>query len=495
MEQKTYTTKDYEDRPIELSSFWRVFLQNIWILVLAGLLAAVLAGAHCHFATTSYYTADAKFLISGMKLTAVDGEMLYVPDITSGSTNGAAFAENTPAMIAGNRTTEKVLGVLQDKDPDRYADLTGGAIGTMWKITVEKQIVTVSVHHRDPQTVMDVAAALMDILPAQLETYYGIDGTYTEDRVVGVATPLNHVTEEDLRYVGPDTFRVALIAGLITALAVYAILWIGTYVGRRIDSETDLTRNFTLPVIGCIPVQKKSVPPSPHDLWHHRAPYTVAVAYERLRTRFLHSENEEKTRVCGVTSPTVDPDKAWVTAHLAVSLAMIGQKVLLVDADLRCPAQQEIFHVAASTRGLSDLLAAACSYEELDVLNGDCPTLRMLPAGTHRQNPAELLASDGMKQFLSRAREEYDVILLDLPPVLEVSDAGIVSNLVTDMILTVRAEKTDCRTVAASLDALATFKAPVKGFVLSNVSVGGNRFYEHSYTKQISASCKDASDD
>src|SRR5206468_3298043 len=106
--------------------------------------------------------------------------------------------------------------------------------------------------------------------------------------------------------------------------------------------------------------------------------------------------------------------KSTVTTNLAISLAQGGRKVLLVDTDMRRPNVHKLFGIKEGL-GLSDILAVGETGKEYNILP-DYPTLRILAAGTKRKNPAELLMSNAFKDLIARAREEYDIVLLDCPP-------------------------------------------------------------------------------
>jgi non-specific protein-tyrosine kinase len=141
-----------------------------------------------------------------------------------------------------------------------------------------------------------------------------------------------------------------------------------------------------------------------------------------------------------VTSPHPQDGKTTVAANLAVVMAQMGRRVLLVDADLRYPKLHNIFGYNASP-GLSTCLQHDHFADSViaPVLE---PTLSLVPAGPCPPNPSELLGSEGMRRFIDLARACYDVIILDTPPLLAVSDALVASDLVDGVLLVLRSGAT-----------------------------------------------------
>ena len=105
----------------------------------------------------------------------------------------------------------------------------------------------------------------------------------------------------------------------------------------------------------------------------------------------------------------------------------------------------------------------------------------MIVGGHEPPNPAELLASDNMKDLIQYARENYDVVFVDLPPVGMVTDAGVIGNLVTGYVLVVRASYSDRREVQSSLDTMEALGAPMIGFVLNDVDIKGTMYHNRYY--------------
>jgi capsular exopolysaccharide synthesis family protein len=187
-----------------------------------------------------------------------------------------------------------------------------------------------------------------------------------------------------------------------------------------------------------------------------------------------------------MTSAYVSAGKSLIISNVAVSFAQMNKKVLLIDGDLRCPVLHKIFNLDNKVQGMSDVLAGLCSYEDLYRRNGGYENLNIITSGKIPPNPAELLASDNMKAFMDTVKEEYDVILIDLPPVCEVSDAGIIYDLVTGYTFVVRSGYSDRRMINLAVETMEGFGANLSGFILNDIDIKSGDYYKNKYYSSYS---------
>jgi succinoglycan biosynthesis transport protein ExoP len=160
-----------------------------------------------------------------------------------------------------------------------------------------------------------------------------------------------------------------------------------------------------------------------------------AEAFKTLRANLLMSHTDTPRKVFLVTSPHHKDGKTTIAANLAVVLAQMERRVLLVDADLRNPAMHTIFE-RGMPPGLSDLLLTEAYSEGLAAYD---ERLTVVIAGSHPPNPSELLSSHRMQRFINYARTDYDAVVIDSPPLLAFSDALVLSTLVDGVVLVLRA--------------------------------------------------------
>lgn len=178
---------------------------------------------------------------------------------------------------------------------------------------------------------------------------------------------------------------------------------------------------------------------SPALCYYHRPGSREAESYRSVRTTLFVAMNAAE-QLIQVSSPEPGDGKSTTAANLAVAIAQSGKKVLLIDCDLRRPTQHAIFRVPQEI-GVTDVLLKEIDWENA-VRSTPIEGLSLMTAGLCPENPAEVLSTGSLPQMLRQARQQFDIILVDSPPVLAVSDPCIVSPHVDGMLLVVRMQKT-----------------------------------------------------
>lgn len=195
--------------------------------------------------------------------------------------------------------------------------------------------------------------------------------------------------------------------------------------------------------------------------------FAVSEAYKLLRANLLFAlPDEGKSRVVGITSSSPREGKSTTALNLSYMLAKAGKKVLLLETDMRLPSIARRMDLAQSP-GLSNLLAGISSMKEVIQDSGLHEKLKIMAAGDLPPNPSELLGSKRMKAVIEVLSSAFDFVMLDLPPVTEVSDAVVASRLVDGVILVVRQNYTDRRLLDESVRQLKYVDAKILGFVMT----------------------------
>lgn len=206
---------------------------------------------------------------------------------------------------------------------------------------------------------------------------------------------------------------------------------------------------------------------------------TTAEAYRTLRTSLLYTVAVDPPKVVVLTSPGPQEGKSTTCANLGVVLAQADKKVLVVDCDLRKPVVHKIFGLR-NVQGVVNVLVGERDLQE--VWQDSIPGLKVVTVGPIPPNPAELLGSKRFAKFLERAREEFDYVLLDAPPMEPVSDPTIVASQGDGALLVIDAQKTRKAAVRRSMRSLKAVGANVLGTVMNNAKVSGKRgYYKQAY--------------
>ena len=295
---------------------------------------------------------------------------------------------------------------------------------------------------------------------------------------------------------------VGIVVGILLGAGIaYMIENLNTSIRRRSDMES-LLRIPGLAVIprmtanglkGARPVGRIAAwrtgakPPRAADglITASNLGSSSAEAYRTLRTNLLFSQVTRRLKTIVITSTSPGDGKTTVSTNLSVTFAQQGLRVLLIDCDLRRPRVHQVFGLPRSP-GLTELVMEYSPAEDVIVptpVNG----LFMLPAGGLPPNPAELLGGLRMRGLLETLAKDFDLVVLDSPPVLAASDSAILGAMADGVLMVVRAGQTDRDAARAALKQLATVGARVVGAVLNDPDASVPQYAEfYEYTSSSS---------
>lgn len=205
----------------------------------------------------------------------------------------------------------------------------------------------------------------------------------------------------------------------------------------------------------------------------------AAEAYRSLRTNISLSQVDRPIQTLLVTSCVPREGKSTTVANLGVTFAMAQKKVLIIDADLRRPILHRLFGIP-NTQGLTHTLSDTVEFER--VFN---PTpianLWVVTCGIIPPNPSELLGSQKMKVFLERAKQQFDMILLDSPPISSLADASVLGAIVDGVLFIVKVNMANRDLIKKAKEQLETVGANIIGVALNDVDVKRDGYYRYYY--------------
>lgn len=204
-------------------------------------------------------------------------------------------------------------------------------------------------------------------------------------------------------------------------------------------------------------------------------PFAIKEAYSAIRTNLMFTSRGETCPVYAVTSSGPSEGKTTNCVNLAVSFAQMEKRVLLIDADLRKPTVNKYFGVSCGD-GLSEFLAGM--QNEVNLRHTNIKNLAILTGGKCPPNPAELLSCSKMKELLDFFKQHFDCIFIDTPPVELVTDASVISEVVTGYIFVVKNGSSDRGTLKHSISILEYVNAKVIGFLLNDVNQKDGRYFK-----------------
>ncbi len=216
----------------------------------------------------------------------------------------------------------------------------------------------------------------------------------------------------------------------------------------------------------------------------------ISEAYRTLRTNIEFSNIDDNINSILVTSSGLQEGKSITAANLALSVAETGKKVLLIDCDLRKPSLHKKFNIS-NNKGISNLLIG--QFKFADVAQRYTENLYILTSGTLPPNPSEMLSSKKMKIFLDEAKNNFDFIILDTPPVIAVTDAQVLSSMVGGVLLVIAAGQAEIAGTQKAKELLELVKANIVGVVLNKAQSSSSKnyaFYQYYYGEGYSKAGK-----
>lgn len=280
--------------------------------------------------------------------------------------------------------------------------------------------------------------------------------------------------EEPVR---PQTLRNTALAALVGIFLAVGIVFALDFLDDTIKSPDWITTQTKLPVIGTIQTFDPKAG-DPVALISPRSPVTES--FRSLRTNVRYASVDHPLRVLLVTSPTPEDGKTTVAINLAVVIAQSGNRSVLIDADLRRPRIHKVLGLD-NRQGLSGLF-----IQNPTTLNGALQqtrleALKVLPSGGTPPTPSELLGSQKMKEILDSIASEAEMIVVDTPPVLSVTDAAVLSPLVDGMLLVVKMGTTKQSALLQAVEQLQQVNARILGVVVNGVNPKKSHYYYRNY--------------
>jgi len=293
--------------------------------------------------------------------------------------------------------------------------------------------------------------------------------------------------------VGPRR-KLNILFGAILGLALgIGVVLLMEYMDTSLKNIHDIEQFLNLPVLGLIPAidqddvengnaYNSNIASSIANrlISHHLPKSPISETYRILRTNLQFLRPDQPLKVILVTSSGPSEGKTTTASNLAITMAQVGTKTLIVDGDLRRPMVSGVFGVPQDP-GLTELLVKGGDLQKA-MIPSEVENLFILPAGTIPPNPSELLGSHKMKKLIQEMRSCCDLVIIDCPPVITVTDAAVLAAEADIVLLVIQSGKTDREAARRAKSLLTNVNASIAGTVLNNIStdmLSGYSYYYH----------------
>lgn len=461
-------------KEIHMKQMLTALLHKSWIIALVSVVCAVLTLVGSIYLITPQYESSTTFYVNNSTFS-----LSSVGSISAGDLTAAQDLVNSYIVILESR--EALLDVIDYAGVNRSVGelqsmITAAAVnGT--------EIFKVVVRSPDPVEAERIANAIKHLLPNRIKTI--VEGTSAKV----VDSPVVATSPSSPSY--PLNTVIGFLAGfLISTVAV--ILF--EFFDVTIRSEEDVQAVCTYPVLASVPdmtsqskgayyansAQKKRIAANGDkdpEFVGDGISFAASEAYKLLRTKLQFSfADGQSCHIIGVSSAMAGEGKSLSSCNLACSLSQLDKRVLLVDCDMRRPSLNSKLSIK-KVPGLSNYLTGQVQLNDVlqEYVSGECK-FSVIAAGRNPPNPIELLSSVGMKTAMQIFRENFDYIILDLPPVGEVSDALVAATLVDGILLVVRQNYCNSHSLRGSVEQFDFVGGRVLGLVLNCAEENAHRY-------------------
>lgn len=445
---------------MDLRDYLRVFRAR-WMLIAIFALATLAVAALLTWQSTPQYASSARLFVS-----------------TQGSTDDAQANQGGQFSLQRVKSYADLLSgreiarrVIEELDLDESPKALAAQISASSKL--DTVILSVTVKDPDParaRMLADAVAKVFVAYVAELETPPGKDEATIKATVVDPASePTTPISPQPVRNIG-----LGLILGLLLGAGVAVLR---ETLDTSIKSVRQLEALVPAPIIGTISYDTDAVDTPLISSLDTYAPRAEAFRVLRTNLQFIDPDLERKVFV--ITSSLPGEGKTTTAVNLALALAEGGEKVVLVEGDLRRPKISEYLRLESAV-GLTTVLIGRLPLKDA-IQSTASEGLAVLTSGSTPPNPAELLKSSSMGALIESLRESYDIVLIDAPPLLPVTDGALLAAQSDGALLVVRHGKTTTDQISVALDRLEAVGATPVGVILNMAPAKGGDGYGYGY--------------
>lgn len=448
---------------MELADYLRV-LRKYWISILAVTIGGIAIAGAASMLMRPVYTASASIFFT-VHTTGTAGEL----------NQGSTYAANQVKSYAQLATTPIVLEPVITK---LGLETTAATLGE--RITAAAPTSTAIINIEVTGNDSEETALISNAVAQQLIVIVDQLSPQTQDGTKVVRATIVSPASVPTQWTSPRVNLNLALGGLIGLMLGLGQAVLRSRLDTRVLTADDVADVTDRSIVGAIVHDPDA---SEHPLIFQADPHSArAEAYRRLRTNLQFLELGGRRRSIVLTSSVESEGKSTTSINIATTLADSGESVLLIDADLRRPKVAEYLNLEGSAGLTTVIIGRAALADVVQPLGHG--NLHVLTAGQIPPNPSELLGSEPMRRLLNEATDRYDMVIIDSPPLLPVTDSAVLSRLVGGALVVVGSGKVRKPELDGALESLETVDANVLGLVLNGVrseDVGHYR-YHHYYT-------------
>lgn len=456
---------------MELSQYFSIARRWWWLLVLAAIVGGMTAWGASQFVTPTYRATTTLLVVQQQ-----DPGTVGLADLQASERLANTFTELVTVRPVLDTAIQRGGLTVTPEELEERLTVSSPPTTQLLEITAEAS----------------TADAARDIANIVAETFIDSNQSALSSRP-GIVSIVERA-QTPLRPDEPSPVRNALLGAFLALLATAGIVALVEYMDDTVKNDETVGKVTGLPVVGFVSQFARPLKPNEQIRVVLDTHSREAEAYRSMRTNIGFSMGGEgATKRILVTSPGPGEGKSTTAANLAVVFGLAGSRVGLIDSDLRRPTQHRIFNVP-NTSGLTNLLVNSDVTLDQAVHRTPYERVWLVPSGPIPANPSELLGSGRMSELLDALDKHFDIIIMDAPPALAVTDPAVLSRLASASVVVVQQGRTRTNELKSTVQRLAVAGKPIAGIVINRVSGTTQGYYypEYKSRQTIAAARREA---
>ncbi len=459
-----------------------LFLGKIWLIIAVTICGGILAFCVSKFVMPLEYSSHISMYVQ-----SYTGISENADNYQNNISNSKQLINTYIEVLKDDAVMRAVADKLEEEFDEQTLQLdftlkdgniTPSSLRSCISITsvTDTSALTVTTTTKNPEVAAAICNDLASVAQQFIQDAVGVGSISTIDTAKVYESP-----------VAPNIRKNTLMGMMAAFVLIILIIFLIDFFDNTIKDTGVLATKYKKPIIGEIQQfgnEKKKTGEKYSRLTDETLPFNVVESYKSIRTNIAFSLSTFDKKIFAVSSSNPGEGKSTTAANVAIAAAQGGNKVLLIDADMRKSVQHKIFGLK-NKKGLSTAISKMSKVEEC-IQKQVMENLDVMTAGPIPPNPSELLASDQMALILSQLAEEYSMIIIDTPPVNVVTDAMELANSISGIIMVLHYGRTTVDDTEAAMKKIEFAKINMLGFILNDVKVKHRSGYYAKYKYQYS---------
>lgn len=443
---------------IDIKELLTYIKEKIWIVGIALVLSVTTSLIYTNVIKQPIYKSSTTYVL----ISNSNNEGITTSEVTLNEKLIATYKE----IIKSRNILEKVINNLSldmtTQELSRTISVEQVSSSSMIKITVTNE---------DPEQARNIAQTIGEEFSKEIESLYKISNLGLVDKALVPTVAANESNKKEMIMINGGALALSLM-----------VVFILFYFDNTVKDQEQVEEKTNLPVLGSVPLLSKKKEDKSKDLIVHNDPKSpISEGIRTIRTNLQFSNVDTINKKIMITSSMPGEGKSFTSANLATAFAQDGNKVLIVDCDMRKGRVHKIFEISNS-KGLSNLLIDDIekNYKKY-IKKTKIENLEVLPAGIVPPNPSELLNSEANKKLIKILEKQYDYIIFDCVPINGLPDSLIMTNLVNKVMIVCAANVTPTELLQKTKTSLQNVDAEIAGIIVNKTKTTYNKYYGHYY--------------